>query len=66
MTGTIRRKTDKGFGFIATDGQDVFFHAYDCSRDSPFDSMKVGDNVEFDIEFDSRKGKEKGVNVRVI
>lgn len=66
MTGTILRKTDKGYGFIATDRQDVFFHAYDCAKTHPFDSMKVGDNVEFDIEFDSRKGKEKGVNVRVV
>lgn len=56
MTGTIKTVTDKGFGFIAVEGQakDLFFHANDLSG-VKFDELKVGDAVTFDI-VDSQKG----------
>ena len=40
--GTIKRITDKGFGFIATpDGVEYFFHQSACTS-TPFDSMREG------------------------
>lgn len=52
--GTIKKKTDKGFGFIATaDGADVFFHMSSCN--GAFDSLQEGQTVSFDTE-DSPKG----------
>jgi CspA family cold shock protein len=47
--GTIKKVvSDKGFGFIETDGDDVFFH---CSvvQDGVFDQLQVGQKVEFTI-----------------
>jgi CspA family cold shock protein len=54
-TGTIKTKTDKGFGFIAVEGSDdVFFHHSAC--DGQFEALEIGQTVQFDIE----KG-EKGL-----
>ena len=48
-TGTIKTKTDKGFGFIAVAGSDdVFFHHSACN--GQFDMLQVGQAVQFDIE----------------
>ena len=48
-TGTIKRITDKGFGFIAApDGVEYFFHQSACTS-TPFDSMREGDNVTFTL-----------------
>lgn len=50
MTGTVKTKTDKGFGFIARDGEekDLFFHSNDLSGVT-FDEIQVGDTVTFEI-----------------
>jgi cold shock protein len=63
MTGTIKKKTDKGFGFIKIEGsdKDLFFHGNALVGIS-FDSIHEGDEVSFDTE-DSPKGKN-AVNVR--
>ena len=63
MNGTIRRKTDRGFGFIGVEGQekDVFFHSNSLVG-VKFDELKEGDAVIFDIE-DSPKGPN-AVNVK--
>jgi CspA family cold shock protein len=48
-TGTIKRITDKGFGFIAApDGMEYFFHQSACTQ-TPFDSLREGDNVTFSV-----------------
>ena len=48
-TGTIKRITDKGFGFIAAaDGTEYFFHQSACTS-TPFDSMREGEQVTFTI-----------------
>lgn len=40
--GTIKRITDKGFGFIATpEGTEYFFHNSACTS-TPFDSLREG------------------------
>lgn len=64
MNGSIKRLTDKGFGFIAPEGQDkdVFFHSSSVV-DTSFDQLKVGDNVSFETE-ESEKGP-RAVNVRL-
>ena len=50
MTGTIKTLTDKGFGFIAREGEakDLFFHSNDLSGVT-FDALKTGDTVNFDV-----------------
>lgn len=62
MKGTIKRLTDKGFGFIAPEGQekDVFFHS-SALADMVFDELREGDAVSFEVE-DSEKGP-RAVNV---
>jgi CspA family cold shock protein len=51
MTGTIKTLTEKGFGFIAREGEekDLFFHSNDLNGVS-FNDLKVGDAVTFDVE----------------
>ena len=48
-SGTIKRITDKGFGFIAApDGVEYFFHQSACTN-PPFDSLREGDSVTFTL-----------------
>ena len=63
MQGVIKRVIrDRGFGFIrSTEGQEVFFHRSGLV-DLNFDSLKEGENVEFEIER-GEKGP-RAVNVR--
>jgi CspA family cold shock protein len=63
MTGTIKRLTDKGFGFIGAEGmeKDVFFHSNSLVGVG-FDDLREGDTVSFEVE-DSPKGKN-AVNVQ--
>ncbi len=57
MQGTIKTLTEKGFGFIAREGEakDLFFHSNDLNGVT-FNELKVGDNVSFEVE-DGPKGK---------
>lgn len=50
MNGTIKTKTDRGFGFIARDGEtkDLFFHSSDLVGVT-FDELQVGAAVVFDL-----------------
>ncbi len=50
MTGTVKTKTEKGFGFISRDGEvkDLFFHSNDL-KGVTFDEIQVGDKVTFEI-----------------
>jgi CspA family cold shock protein len=63
MIGTIKRLTEKGFGFIAPEGQekDVFFHT-SALVDVTFDELREGEKVSFEVE-DSEKGP-RAVNVQ--
>ena len=47
--GTIKRLTDKGFGFIDTGtGSDMFFHMSNLDG-VRFDELQEGDRVTYDV-----------------
>ena len=48
--GTIKTLTDKGYGFIAREGEakDLFFHSKEL-QGVTFDELKVGDAVTFEV-----------------
>jgi CspA family cold shock protein len=56
MNGTVKTKTDKGFGFISREGEekDLFFHSTDLSGVT-FDELQEGASVTFDV-VDGEKG----------
>ena len=56
MNGTIKTLTEKGFGFIAREGEekDLFFHSKEL-KGVTFDELKVGDAVTFEV-VESEKG----------
>jgi cold shock protein len=56
MTGTIKTLTDRGFGFIAREGEakDLFFHSKEL-KGVTFDELKVGDMLQFEVA-DGEKG----------
>ena len=60
-TGTVKTKTDKGFGFISVEGSDdVFFHNSACAP-VLYDQLNVGDSVSFEIEQGDKGLKAKNV-----
>jgi CspA family cold shock protein len=54
--GTIKRLTDRGFGFITYEGaeKDLFFHSNEL-KNVQFSDLKEGDKVTFEIA-ESPKG----------
>lgn len=60
MTGTVKTKTDRGFGFISREGEekDLFFHSKDLNGVT-FDEIQEGDTVNFDVV-----STEKGLNAK--
>ncbi|MBP9695428.1 MAG: cold shock domain-containing protein [Candidatus Magasanikbacteria bacterium] len=63
MTGTIKRLTDKGFGFIGSEelGKDIFFHKNSLVGVT-FEELNQGDMMSFDTE-ESPKGLN-AINVK--
>ena len=64
MNGTIKKKTDKGFGFITSSSldKDIFFHSNSLVGVT-FNDLQEGDNVSFETE-ESPKGLN-AVNVKL-
>jgi len=64
-TGTIKRLTDRGFGFIAQEGsdKDLFFHAKEL-QGTEYNDLREGDKVEFEVG-ESPKGPN-AINVSKI
>lgn len=65
MEGVIKKLTDRGFGFIAVDGEEkeLFFHGKQL-QGVQFNDLKEGDKVSFDKE-QSDKGPN-AVNIKRI
>lgn len=65
MQGTVKTKTDRGFGFIAREGvdKDLFFHSKDLVGVT-FDELQVGAMVTFDV-VDGEKGPS-AKNVKLV
>ena len=61
--GTIKKLTDRGFGFIDTGGGDLFFHM-SALQNAEFEDLMEGHVVEYDDE-DSPKGR-KATSVKVV
>lgn len=63
MNGSIKRLTDRGFGFITPEGsdKDVFFHS-SALVGVTFEELRDGDKVTFETE-QSDKGP-RAVNVQ--
>ena len=45
--GTIKKLADRGFGFIATDSGELFFHM-SALQEGRFEDLREGQSVEFD------------------
>jgi CspA family cold shock protein len=56
MQGTIKKLTDKNYGFITQEGvdKDLFFHANELDGVG-FDDLREGDEVSFEVS-DTPKG----------
>ena len=61
--GTIKKLTDKGFGFIKGDSGEIFFHSSSVEGGS-YESLREGQTVEYN-EGKGPKGP-RAENVRVI
>lgn len=48
--GTIKRLTDRGFGFISREGsdKDLFFHSKEL-QGVTFEELREGDKVQFEV-----------------
>jgi CspA family cold shock protein len=68
-TGTIKRMTDRGFGFISpADGgnEDLFFH-HSAVTNGGFEQMQEGQQVSFDQQPDSRDPRrQRAVRVALL
>jgi len=64
MKGTIKRLTDKGFGFIAPENgeKDVFFHSTDLNG-VQFADLKEGQAVTFEMGESDKGPKAVGVTL---
>jgi cold shock protein len=54
--GIVKKKTDRGFGFISREGQDkdLFFHSKELVGIT-FEELREGDRVQFEVA-DGPKG----------
>ena len=63
-TGTIKRITDKGFGFISTpDGTEYFFHQSAVSG-ARFDDLREGQKVSFTVGQGPKGPRAENVQVK--
>ncbi len=69
--GTIKKLvSDRGFGFILPEGaqatgKDLFFHRADV-QGTGYDKLREGEQVNYDVGTDERRGTPKATNVRTL
>jgi CspA family cold shock protein len=64
INGTIKRITERGFGFIATgEGMEYFFHKSACAP-APFDQLREGQTVSFTVGQGPKGPRAENVNLR--
>ena len=57
--GTIKKLSlDRGFGFIATEDCDVFFH-HSAVKGTHFDELEEGQTVEYEVATNAARGRQK-------
>lgn len=61
--GTIKKLTDKGFGFIQGERGDIFFHL-SALQETDYDNLHEGQRVEYE-EGNGPKGP-RAENVRIL
>ena len=62
----VRLIRDRGFGFVNTQGgKEVFMH-HSALPPGVFDTLREGQELEFEIENDARGRGERAVNVRLL
>lgn len=65
MNGTIKFfKKERGYGFILSDGMDIFFHIFDFSDKKDYENLKIGDLVKF--EEGQSRGKKKAIEIKLV
>ncbi len=64
--GTVKKVTDKGFGFISQEGaeKDIFFHENSLEGELAERKLREGDKVSFEVE-DTPKGPN-AVNIKLL
>jgi len=64
--GTVKKVTDKGFGFISQEGKekDIFFHENSLEGELAERKLREGDKVTFDVET-TPKGPS-AVNIKLL
>jgi len=64
MNGTIKTKTDKGYGFISREGEDkdLFFHSTDLVGVT-YEELQEGATVTFDVVEGDRGPAAKNVKL---
>jgi CspA family cold shock protein len=60
--GTIKKLTDKGFGFIAGDGEEIFFHM-SALQDVRYEDLREGQTVEFTIGQGPKGSRAENITV---
>ena len=62
----IRLVRDRGFGFVRTQSNDEIFFHHSTLPPGVFDSLREGQEIEFDVEDDTRGRGKRAVNVHLL
>ncbi len=60
--GTIKKLTDKGFGFISDGSNDIFFHSSSL-QNVQYEDLREGDQVEYEIGSGPKGPRAENVKV---
>ncbi|NQT11941.1 MAG: cold shock domain-containing protein [Planctomycetes bacterium] len=64
--GIIKKMVaDRGFGFIAGDRQDVFFH-FSAVQEINFDDLQEGQVVHYEVDSDEGGGRGRGPRASLV